>query len=555
MQSLDDTIGYIRISKEDQGVDWKTSLRHQTTEITSRATALGRVLQSHLIFEDRFSGEEALNRGGFMSVVEYCRAHPRPRSHPGYAIFLNDSRFGRFEDPDEAAYWRFEISKTGWIVRFVENDDTESRSTRHLLRAMGGAQASEYLANIKYNARKGARGAAELGLWQNEAPFGYRRMAIAADPTRPREPVILDVGQRKADDQVVLLTPGPEDEQRTLLWIFETYDAGTDSLASIARRLLRRWPDRKWSKQQVRRMLSNEVYLGTVIWCRRPHDKKERRDTPIRPPSEWVVTRDAHPALISPDLFDRVQTRLAKNQKELRRTDGGYALSGLIRCAHCGKPYIGGGGKHGPVDDPDRYRFYCCSGGKGENPVCEGYLGTLQKRSIEPLVINEVARVVSDPVVQALVEGEIDRYLQQLYGGSDLELARLQKDERRVKQERGNLVNAIASGLIEETEAQTAMQRIRTELKRVEQDIAQQRRLQGTREEVESEKERLIALARNFPLAAQSVSGSALRELLRPWIEDAEMDKFERTLTLTIRRVPASAEVILSSRPPGPGSR
>jgi site-specific DNA recombinase len=532
-----DTLAYRRVSTGEQAVEWKTSLADQTRAMQQRAQALGRVLLEKYIFEDRFSGEEAESRKGFMELIAFCRAHPRPRSRVGYVLFLNDSRFGRFRDPDEAAYWRFELSKVGWQVRFAENDDTENVTTRHVMRSVGSAQASEYLANLRNNAKRGTRGAASKGLWQNEAPFGYRRCATAPG----REPVVLEIGQRKSDDQQVRLTPGPEEEVRLLRWMFETYADGLQSLHKLAREMRLRAPRLKWSKQNVGKMLANRAYLGEVIWGRRPHDKQERREQPVRPREDWVVKTGAHPPLITQELFDRVQERLLANKRRTRAmTAGGYPLSGLIRCTHCGMPYIGGGGMRNPdpAGDPDRFRFYKCSGSANERDVCPGPTGTVTRRIIEPIVIEAVSVVVADPQVQAVIAEEIDRYLDELHGGSEAEVTTLTAEKKKLLQERANLAGAIARGILNDEEAATEMERIRSGLEKAETGLARLRMLDSAAADIRREKDRLVALAADFAARAKTFIGPALRELIAPWIEEATFDKQTRVLDLVIRRVP-----------------
>ena len=52
------------------------------------------------------------------------------------------------------------------------------------------------------------------------------------------------------------------------------------------------------------------------------------------------------------------------------------------------------------------------------------------------------------------------------------------------------------------------------------------------------EKERLVKMAKDFRATICRLTGAARRELLRPWLESAVVDKEERKVTLTIRRVP-----------------
>jgi hypothetical protein len=65
-----------------------------------------------------------------------------------------------------------------------------------------------------------------------------------------------------------------------------------------------------------------------------------------------------------------------------------------------------------------------------------------------------------------------------------------------------------------------------------------------------SEREQLLRLATDFPARAGKLSGPVLRELVRPWLKDAVVDKEHRTVTLMTRRVPAASTFLLLSGPP-----
>jgi hypothetical protein len=307
-------------------------------------------------------------------------AHRRPKSEPGYALFYNDSRFGRFRDPSEAPYWRVKLAKAGWVVRFCINDDTENTTARHIIRAVGEAQASEYLENLRRNARAGTRGAAALGLWQNEAPFGYRRLATAPE----RDSVVLAIGQRKSDDQTVRLTPDPD----------------------------------------------GEAEIGS------------------------------------------------------RR-------------------------------------------------------GTLTKRILEPLVIEEIARAVSGPEVQKAIRDEVDRWVAELRGGGEQPMRDARKEERDAESARERLVRSIRDGLVTEAEARSAMEEVRERVRSAQQEVARLEHADVAARDLEAERERLIALAADFPARARAATGVELRELIEPWIESATFDKDTRELVLALRVVPS----------------
>jgi DNA invertase Pin-like site-specific DNA recombinase len=549
--SAADTIGYVRVSSEDQATDRKTSLGDQRAAIDALAGRLGRQL-GQVFADPGASGASAEGRPGFMQLVAFCRTNARSPRTPGYVLVLNDSRWGRFRDPEEAGYWRVELRRHGWLVRFAENDSIDSPA-RPLERAMFQWTSTAYRDAIVANAKRGVRGTTAQGFWANEAPIGYRRQVVAGGPTRTFEP-----GQRKAPNERVRLVPGPANEVALIQDLFTRYAAGTVSLGHLVRELkgpkYPAIPPRRWAVQSLARLLKNETYLGHVIWCRRPHDALEREATPVRPADQWVVTRDAHPALVSQDLFDQVQARLALNRRQLRKTVGGYALTGLLSCT-CGRPYIGGGGPKGPAADPDRYRFYRCSGQKDTGRSCSAPSGILPRRLVEPAIVQVIGDVVADPAVTGVIAEELDRQLASVADARSGARAQLERRRGELEAQHRRVIDGIALGAIDAEETRPTIERIRKERADVAAALDRTRFEQRQAVAIGAERDRLLAIARDFPGLAARLHGLALRELLRPWLAGAVVDLGAREVRLTIRRIPGAASFILSSPQRGPDLR
>jgi DNA invertase Pin-like site-specific DNA recombinase len=248
-----DTLGYVRVSTEQQATEQKTSLTDQRRLIVDKARAMGRVLEAAAIFEDAgVSGATAEGRPAFMAMLRYCESNPRPAKAIGMIFVLNDSRFGRFDDPEEATHWRFVLKRLGWRVRFVEGDEVEDTFARGVIRFIGSAQASEYRANLKRTAKRAARSTAEKGLWQQEAPLGYRRLATRTDGAQR----VLEIGQRKADDEVSRLTLGPEEEVEAIRTMFDGYANRHLSLGMLMTDMASRFPINQsgsWCATRIRR--------------------------------------------------------------------------------------------------------------------------------------------------------------------------------------------------------------------------------------------------------------------------------------------------------------
>lgn len=535
-----DTLAYSRVSTEQQATEQKTSLGDARRLITGFAIRMGRVLNPDCIFEDAgFSGATAEGRPAFMRMLVFCEANPRPAGTPGMIIVLNDSRFGRFTDPEEATHWRFVLKRLGWPVRFVDGDEVQDTFARGVIRFIGSAQASQERANIRIRAKRAARSTALLGRWQQEAPFGYRRLATRLDGAQR----VMAIGQRKAADEVSRLTPGPAEEQAAVKWMFETYAAAGVSLNDLTLEMIKRFPVKKWSKQVCRAILHNPAYVGDVVWCRRVTDKAERKERKVRDRSEWVVVSDAHPALVSREVVSAVHNRMAMNKRETTATQGGYPLAGLIHCAQCGNHFAGGGGRKGPTGDVDRYRFYKDMGSMKRIPQCGKPMLTLRKRWLEGVVIEQVARVVAEPATQETIRTEVARAMSFSRDTGKERRAQFERDRQQLLRQRKRLVDAIAAGTLTELEAATNLAEIRSRVAAADAEV-ERLRFADRATPANGDVERLVKIAQDFPSVVARLKGAPLREALRPWIRSAVVDKEQRVLTLVLWRIPEAAKVL-----------
>jgi site-specific DNA recombinase len=112
-----------------------------------------------------------------------------------------------------------------------------------------------------------------------------------------------------------------------------------------------------WSKGALRTILINRRYTGRQVW-----NKQRKQETLIdvddvalghttklmwNPESSWVVSEElVHPRLVSDEVFEQVQLRLASRGPSTPPESGTrgrhpYALRGLIRCVACGRKMHG----------------------------------------------------------------------------------------------------------------------------------------------------------------------------------------------------------------------
>ena len=159
---------------------------------------------------------------------------------------------------------------------------------------------------------------------------------------------------------------------------------------------------KKWLKTTIYRTLTNEVYTGTLVWGVTAKDKLP----PIR-------VENAFPAIVSREEYDRVARVMQANapdKQHPQRTASPYLLSGLAKCAECGKALIGQEAKSG------QYAYYVCHSllkrGKG---TCD--TPRLSARRFERTIIDQIrVNVLTESNMRTLVElvnEELDEVFQE----------------------------------------------------------------------------------------------------------------------------------------------
>ena len=130
---------------------------------------------------------------------------------------------------------------------------------------------------------------------------------------------------------------------RNMFAIFNELRLGTKEVAKeLNKRGFRTRAGKPWSGNSILAMLRNRTYLGEVYF----------RGT-------WYRTDDHHPAIVDEETFTKAQQILdARSDDYSQRASANseYALSGGIKCAHCGAHYVG----TAATGRTNRYRYYTC---------------------------------------------------------------------------------------------------------------------------------------------------------------------------------------------------
>ena len=90
-----------------------------------------------------------------------------------------------------------------------------------------------------------------------------------------------------------------------------------------------------WNETKIRLILTDENYLGNSIHNKTSVKSFKLKKQTRNPASEWVRVEGTHEAIISKDVFDRVQKQIVSRRRQ-RRDGTTQIFAGLVKCADCG---------------------------------------------------------------------------------------------------------------------------------------------------------------------------------------------------------------------------
>jgi len=299
--SLKRAAQYVRMSTEHQ----QYSTENQSDVITEYATKRGYEIVRTYADEGksglRIEGREALKR--LIGDVKNGKTDFE-------AVLVYDvSRWGRFQDADESAYYEFLCKQAGITVHYcAEQFENDGSPTSDIIKSVKRSMAGEYSRALSEKVFKGQCKLIQLGYRQGgTAGYGLRRMLV--DQTGEHKG-ILDAGEHKSiqTDRVVLV-PGLEYEVEVVGRIYDLFINERLNEKEIAGLLnadgIPGEMGRRWTRSIVHQILTNEKYIGNNVYNRISFKLKRKRIQ--NPPDMWVRAASVFPAVVEPALFYTAQ--------------------------------------------------------------------------------------------------------------------------------------------------------------------------------------------------------------------------------------------------------
>lgn len=283
-------------------------------------------------------------------------ASDKTKDRPGYNRMVEDFRAGRFD-----ALVCYDLDRLTRQPRQLEDwvDAAEERGLK-LVTANGeadlGTDAGRLFARIK----------AAVARAEVERKSARQARAARQRSEKGRPPLGVRLTGYTTAGEIV-----PEEADVVRL-IFDRFTRG-DSLKGIVRVLDEKGIDtrngRPWNPSSIRGILTNPRYAGLAVYQGKPTGQR----------GDW-------PALISEDVWNMIQSRLADPRRKTAKTgtERRHLGSGLYLCGTCERPVTAWAG--------ERYRCRFCRFDRSQAQVDPYVLALVRARLADPRIASSMIR-------------------------------------------------------------------------------------------------------------------------------------------------------------------
>lgn len=255
-------------------------------------------------------------------------------------LVLDVTRWGRFQDADESAYYEYICRSAGIDVQYVaEQFENDGSPVSTIVKGVKRAMAGEYSRELSNKVFAGQCRLIEKGFRQGgPAGYGLRRMLINEHGEPKGE---LKPGEHKSlQTDRVILVPGPEDEVRVVQSIYRSFIDDGMKETEIAHQLNQRniCTDlgREWTRGTVHQVLTNEKYIGNNVFNRTSNKLKKRHV--VNAPEMWVRADGVFDAIVDPSDFYTVQGILRERNRRFSDSE----MLDKLRYLHERKGWLSG---------------------------------------------------------------------------------------------------------------------------------------------------------------------------------------------------------------------
>jgi DNA invertase Pin-like site-specific DNA recombinase len=304
---------YVRMSTDHQ----QYSTENQHDAIQRFADAQGMTIVRSFVD----AGKSGVGIQGRDALQDLLRTVESGQADFSTILVYDVSRWGRFQEPDEGAYYEFRCIRANITVQYcAEHFPTDNAPMSAVMKSLKRAMAGEYSRELSAKVFAGQCRLITLGYRQGGTPgYGLRRQLL---DQHGQPKAILARGERKSFQmERVILTPGPEIEVATVRRVYHCFTVDHQPEAQIAALLnnegIQTDMGRPWTRGTIHELLTNEKYIGNNLYNRT--STKLQRPRVMNNPAEWIRRNNAYEPVIDAEVFAKAQQII--NERDHRYTD------------------------------------------------------------------------------------------------------------------------------------------------------------------------------------------------------------------------------------------
>lgn len=309
---LEHVVAYLRVSTELQ----QYSLHNQMTAIEAYASAHQlQIIKTYS--DDGISGLTIRERPALRQLVAEIVSRRVTFSR---VLVYDISRWGRFQDTDESAFYEYVCRMHGIQITYcAEPFDNDPTPLSAIAKAVKRAMAAEYSRELSSKVERGHFNLARRGFVQG-GPAKYGLKHIVVDSHGRRIKGQLDNEGKIRRDCRVKLAPGPKKEVETVQEIFRRYVKLGETTSQVAHYLndhgYRTRAGGFWTVPDIGRIVTDEQYAGSVIYNRTTQKLKAKRKN--NDVSQWIIVPDAFKPIVELQVVRQAQERRRRELEALQ---------------------------------------------------------------------------------------------------------------------------------------------------------------------------------------------------------------------------------------------
>lgn len=142
-----------------------------------------------------------------------------------------------------------------------------------------------------------------------------------------------------------------------------------------------------WCSDTVANILSKQEYCGDTVNFRSTTKSFKNKKKIERPPEEWQIFKNTHPAIIAREVFALVQ-ELRKHRRRPTKSGIVSPFSGLLYCADCGEKLY-----YSVTNNYKREQaYFFCSSYRKNSEVCSAHY--IREKVVEQIVLESMQRIL-----------------------------------------------------------------------------------------------------------------------------------------------------------------